>query len=216
MKPPEVGQVLKSKWVFTKKKKSDGSIVRYKARTVACGNEQVYGRHYDVVFSAVVDMTVIKLLLAIVATWNVDAIHANAPNAYVQAELGDDYDLYMALPRGMRLTKEMLIGSKVDRGDDVVLKLRKSLNGLKQAGRLWSEFLYEKLEGAGFTRCVTGMCLYHKWMTNEVIVVGVYVDDLLLVSTRVELVSKLFGPGGVAAEEPGSSDQVPGYEYRQD
>jgi hypothetical protein len=36
------------------------------------------------------------------------------------------------------------------------------------------------------------MCLYHKWIKNEVILVGVYVDDLLIVSTRVELVSKLF------------------------
>jgi hypothetical protein len=51
------------------------------------------------VFSAVVDMTVIKLLLVIAATWNVDAIHADAPNAYVQAELDDDYDLYMEMPR---------------------------------------------------------------------------------------------------------------------
>jgi hypothetical protein len=141
---------------------------------------------------AVVDMTVIKLLLAIAATWNVDAIHADAPNAYVQAELGDDYDLYMELPRGMRLTREMLIDSKVDRGDDVVLKRRKSLYELKQGGRLWGEVLNEKLEGAGFTRCVTDMCLYHKWMKNEVILVGVYVDDLLIASTQVELVSKLF------------------------
>jgi hypothetical protein len=132
---PEIGQVLKSKWVFTKKK-SDGSIERYKARAVACGNEQVYGRYYDIVFSAVVDMTVIKLLMAIAVTWNVDAIHADAPNAYVQAELGEDYDLYMELPMGMRLTREMLIDSKVDRGDVVVLKLRKSLYELKQAGRL--------------------------------------------------------------------------------
>ncbi len=146
VKRPKIGKVLKSNWVFTKKKKSDGSIERYKARAVACGNEQVYGRHYDVVFSAVVDMTVIKLLLAIAATWNVDAIHADAPNAYVQAELGDDYDIYMELPRGMRLTREILIDSKVDQGDDVVLKLRKSLYGLKQAGRLWSEFLSKKLE----------------------------------------------------------------------
>ncbi len=35
VKRPEFGQVLKSKWVFTKKKKSDGSIERYKARAVA-------------------------------------------------------------------------------------------------------------------------------------------------------------------------------------
>jgi hypothetical protein len=64
VKRPEVGQVLKSMWVFTKKK-SDGSIARYKVRAVACGNEKVYEWHYDEVFSAVVDMTDIKLLLAI-------------------------------------------------------------------------------------------------------------------------------------------------------
>jgi hypothetical protein len=53
----------------------------------------------------------------------------------------------------MRLTREMLIDSKDDRDDDVVLKLRKSLYGLKQAGRLWGEFLNKKLDGAGFTLC---------------------------------------------------------------
>ena len=42
----------------------------------------------------------------------------------------------------------------------VGLKLRKSLYGLKLAGRLWAQLLYSTLGKLGVTQCYTDSCLY--------------------------------------------------------
>ena len=62
---------------------------------------------------------------------------------------------------------------------EVVLELRKSLYGLKKAGRLWNQLLHQKLNEARFRQCISDMCLYWKCDNIGIVVVGVYVDDLL-------------------------------------
>ena len=71
----------------------------------------------------------------------------------------------------------------------LALRLKKSLYGLKQAVRLWSQLLHAKLEETGFTRCGAGMCLYFLRQNGHVTVVGVYVDDLLVMAFKVEAFS---------------------------
>ena len=44
---------LHSKWVYKKKQDANGNLVRYKARLVACGNEQTYGKDYFDTFAPV-------------------------------------------------------------------------------------------------------------------------------------------------------------------
>ena len=57
---------------------------RHKARLVDCGNEQVFGVDYALTFAAVMDMTPVKVILALAATWGVPAKHGDVPNAYVK------------------------------------------------------------------------------------------------------------------------------------
>jgi hypothetical protein len=47
---------LHSKWVFKIKTNADGSVERYKARLVACGNEQEYGVNFYETFAPVMEM----------------------------------------------------------------------------------------------------------------------------------------------------------------
>ena len=72
------------------------------------------------------------------------------------------------------------------------MELRRSLYGLKQAGRLWRQMLHARLSDAGYVRCVSDMCLYHKRDGEELVVVGVYVDDLLATGTSVAAVKSFF------------------------
>eukprot|EP00644_Phytophthora_capsici_P001921 jgi/Phyca11/108064/e_gw1.14.466.1 len=44
----------------------------------------------------------------------------------------------------------------------IVLRLQRSLYGLKQAGRLWAKTLHNELIKSGFIQCATDTCIYLK------------------------------------------------------
>ncbi|CAI5743628.1 unnamed protein product [Peronospora destructor] len=56
---------LHAKWVFKTKADANGNVERYKARMVACGNEQTFGEDYTLTFAAAMDMTTGKVILAL-------------------------------------------------------------------------------------------------------------------------------------------------------
>ena len=56
---------LHTKWVFRTKTDADGNVERYKARMVACGNEQSFGKNYTLTFAAAMDMTTGKVIFAL-------------------------------------------------------------------------------------------------------------------------------------------------------
>ncbi|KAE8877447.1 hypothetical protein PF005_g6499 [Phytophthora fragariae] len=64
---------LHSKWVYKKKRDSNGSVQRYKARLVACGNEQILGVNYTLTFAAVLEMTSGKVIFVLAHIWGVRA-----------------------------------------------------------------------------------------------------------------------------------------------
>ena len=64
--------------------------------------------------------------------------------------------------------------------NSLVCKLRRSLYGLKQAGREWGLLLTSFLVSWGFVRSTIDVCLYTYRSGNLVLWVLVYVDDILI------------------------------------
>lgn len=62
-----------------------------------------------------------------------------------------------------------------------VLKLHKALYGLKQASRAWNIKLDQTLISLGFERSPLEHAMYKRGMDKDHILVGVYVDDLLII-----------------------------------
>eukprot|EP00253_Pinus_taeda_P013281 PITA_13281 len=60
-----------SKWVFKKKTNGEGKVHKYKARLVAKGYSQVPGIDFGDIFSPVAKVTSIKLLLSVVAAFDI-------------------------------------------------------------------------------------------------------------------------------------------------
>ncbi|GMF58755.1 unnamed protein product [Phytophthora fragariaefolia] len=189
---PKDVRVLHPKWAFKTKLDAEGLIERHKARLVACGNKQSFGVDYSVTFAAVIDMTSSKLILALARKWRVPAKHGDVLNAYVKADKEEDLRIYVRVPQGMKIPEEILKELGVDTDAEVALQLKKALYGLKQAGRLWSKLLHSKLLEIGFDLSLVDMCVYHRYNAGVLIVVGVYVDDLLVTGTQQHAVDVFF------------------------
>ena len=79
-----------------------------------------------------------------------------------------DKTLYMKVPEGMTSTPNS------------VLKLRKSLYGLKQCPRCWNNKFNSALIKLGFIRSSHDYCLYTRTKNGHLIYLVLYVDDIIL------------------------------------
>jgi hypothetical protein len=87
MPTPKTAKPLHSKWVLKTKLDANGKIERFKARLVACGNEQQYGVNYEDTFAPVLDLATARLVLALSVLWGHPARHGDIPAAYTRAAL---------------------------------------------------------------------------------------------------------------------------------
>ena len=62
--------VIGSKWIYSIKVHSDGSLDRYKARLVVQGYKPEYGIDYEETFAPVAKITTIRTLIYVAATHN--------------------------------------------------------------------------------------------------------------------------------------------------
>ena len=73
VKPPSGKKIVGCKWVFKRKEGIPGvEDARYKARLVAKGYSQVHGVDFNDVFSPVVKHSSIRVLLALVAMYDLE------------------------------------------------------------------------------------------------------------------------------------------------
>jgi hypothetical protein len=75
-------------------------------------------------------------------------------------------------------------GFIVGKGDKV-LKLRKALYGLRQAPRAWNAKLDKELIALGFIKSKLDHAVYRRSNKNSFLIVGVYVDDLIISGPNV-------------------------------
>jgi hypothetical protein len=139
-------------------------------------------------FAPVLDLATTRTNLALSVIWRCPARHGGIPAAYTKAAIESDADIYMYPPNGMTLSQS----ERVSGGSSPVLKLQRSLYGLKQAGHHWNNLLHAQLIDIGYTRCKTYLCRYYKRRGSHIAIVGIYVDDLLVTVTSSTMVEDLF------------------------
>ena len=118
------------------KTKIDGSIERFKARLVARGFSQAYGRDYTETFAPTVRMDTFRIFMAMIAKYDLETAQFDIKNAFTEAELKEH--IYLALLKGLQLKK------------DHVLHILRSLYSQKQASRNWNKLLYKFLTSLSF------------------------------------------------------------------
>jgi hypothetical protein len=65
-----------------------------------------------------------------------------------------------------------------------VLRLHKALYGLRQAPRVWNAKLDSTLKGMGFEQSPYETAIYRRGNGGKALLVGVYVDDLVITGTK--------------------------------
>ena len=170
--PPD-RRCIGGRWVYAVKPGFDNQP-KFKARYCAKGFAQQYDIDYKETFAPTCRMTSVRML-AHFSVQNGMTIHqADMSSAFLHAEV--DQDLYVQQPRGYVRYD--------DSGKELVMKLKKSLYGLKQSSRNWNNCLNDFLLSENFKRSDSDACFYSKFHNGSIIFILIHVDDLLISSSN--------------------------------
>ncbi|KAJ4793674.1 hypothetical protein LUZ62_044920 [Rhynchospora pubera] len=176
--PPTNQKVIGCKWIYKIKRKSDGSIERYKARLVVKGFNQQEGVDYFDTFSPVVRPMTIRVVLSLAVHHHWPIRQLDVQNAFLHGDLQER--VYMAQPPGF-----------VDDAHPThVCLLSKSLYGLKQSPRAWFHKLSSTLLDVGFCESQYDPSLFISHHDNHLTIILVYVDDILITGSSPTLITK--------------------------
>ena len=174
--PPPNCRPIGLKWIFKVKKSPQGVVIKHKARLVVKGYSQRKGVDYDEIYSPVVRIETIRVLIALAALEDWQIHHLDVKSAFLNGEISEV--IYVRQPEGF------LVKGK----EGYVLRLKKALYGLKQAPRAWYFKLHSCLLSLRFIKSAYEQSLYLKRTTDTILIVGVYVDDLLVTGSSSSVI----------------------------
>ena len=146
------------KWVYTKKEESSKpNGIRFKSRLVAKGYAQREGIDYNEVFSPVVKHASIRILLALVAQFDLELAQLDVKTAFLHGDLEEE--IYMSQPDGFRVAGN----------EKLVCRLKKSLYGLKQSPRKWYKCFDSFMLEQDYTRSQFDHCVYFRKLCRSVL-----------------------------------------------
>lgn len=191
---PKATKAIPSKHVFDVKTDATGEVTRWKDRVVVQGFRQndvaevfapairaeqvrfmiaTAARHYGKRLSAMVgrNPTVEQITLA------QHLLTADVKDAYPSSPLPEDEQIYFTVPDGWD-TK----GIKVPPGYKAVCRAINAIPGMRQGGRVWYTHQRRTLLDLGFQPCAVAACIYVKKTAHGLLVIGHFVDDLILLN----------------------------------
>jgi len=175
---PSHQKAIKSKWIFVVKYHPDGTT-RHKARFVARGFSQKEGIDYHETFSPVMKYQSLRILLSIANARNMFIEQMDVKTAFLHGDLEEE--IYLEQPVGFIKPGE----------EAMVCRLKKSLYGLKQSPRCWNVKMDGTLKEGGFRRCICDTMVYVKGARANQVYLGLYVDDMVIISESMEEVAKV-------------------------
>ena len=173
---PAGARAIRSKWTF-KIKRRNGVAVRHKARLVVRGDMQKEGVDYFETFSPTTRWPSVRAFLALANQNNLPMRHLDVTAAFLIPSLPPSERVFIEVPEGVE-------GVPADQ----VLELKKSMYGLKQAGRARNKEIDSTLRSLGFAATSADPCWYVKRVAGRIVAqVLLYVDDMLCAGADSEL-----------------------------
>ena len=166
---PHGQRPLKGKLVCKRKRDDTGKVVRYKVRYVAKGFAQRYGIDYDKTTAPTVRLESFRTILHLAATLNWDLKQFDIKTAFLHGILPEDETMYMEQPPGFASPGK----------EEWVMRLMKSIYGMKQASRIWNQTFHNAVVQWGFERLDCEWCVYRRNSPTGTIIFAVHVDDII-------------------------------------
>lgn len=164
-RPIPSGIILKLKRDFR------GFTARFKARLVARGNLQyVEDNSYAARYAPVACFDLERILLSLSASFGWIRHQVDVKGAFLYSVLPDTTSIWLKLPNI----------NGIEWANGRVVRLIKSLYGLREAPKLWYATLSKCLQGIGFRRMACSDCLFMIVKGSERVILLAYVDDLAL------------------------------------
>jgi hypothetical protein len=163
---PSGKQILPVRWVFTHKLDTAGYLQRFKGRLCVRGDLQdITGVD---VYAATGAYRSLRILLALVAAFDLICDSADVKNAFLNAILSPDEIVYVRCPPGFETPGH-------------VWKLKRALYGLRSAPKAWFKELSQFLALKGFKPCPDEPCIM---LNDSGLIIFFYVDDFLFIGPR--------------------------------
>ena len=151
-----------------------GQRSTFKARFVVKGFRQIEGRDYGELYASVAHKDSIRALLAIVNHHDLECDQVDIKGAFLNGTI--DKLIHLEPPEGGNVAK------------DTVLRLRKSIYGLKQSLHRFNKALDKWLQSEGLNPTTADPCVYIRRRNGHVLFLCVHVDDpLIACDDRIEL-----------------------------
>jgi Reverse transcriptase (RNA-dependent DNA polymerase) len=160
---------LKGKLVCKRKRDDAGNIVRYKVRYVAKGYAQQYGVDYDKTTAPTARLKSFRAILHVAASLGWDLQQFDIKTAFLHGILPEEETMFMEQPPGFATPGK----------EDWVMRLMKSIYGMKQASRIWNQTFHKTVQSWGFERLPCEWCVYRRRSATGTIIFAVHVDDII-------------------------------------
>jgi hypothetical protein len=172
---PIGAEILNFMWIYTIKVNDRGELMKHKARAVILGNLQT-GVSDAKTYSAVVKLDALRLILSLAASENLTIYQLDIDQAFLLGAL--DEVVYAYPPAGCE-----------DQGK--IWMLKRAVYGLRQAPKIFNDFLNAVLLELGYQRMLSDECVYKLQKDGCIALVGLHVDDLAIAVSHHHLYDEL-------------------------
>lgn len=163
----EPRKTIPLKWVFTYKYDDEGFLLKHKARICARGDLLSKNNPMDSRATALAARS-FRLMMALVAAFDLDTIQLDAVNAYLNANVPTNKGaIYVKYAPGFE-------------HHGTILQLKKALYGLPPLGMLCQQDIIHRLKTIRFSQVCEDSCLF----TDGTVIIFYYVDDFVIIARK--------------------------------
>jgi transposase InsO family protein len=177
---PANRNVVGSKWSLRIKRKANGQVDKYKARLLAKGFTQVQGVDYFETFSPTAKLSSLRTILSIAARFDWDIKVFDYSAAFLNGEFTPDEEIYMEQPPHY-----------TNGNSQEVIRLQRTIYGLKQSSRKWYEKLTSSLGTLGIYPLRSDHAVYRMIRGNDIVIIAIHIDDSTITGNSPKLIDEV-------------------------